>query len=184
VTLLAAPSVARAETGGDALAAYEDRAVGVRTIVPLGRDGVTLDRTGNVTWDAFHGRDHHPIDEEAFFRIVGGDDLATRYHRKAVVTRSLNISGGAAIAGGLIYSFFAFWYEHPVSGPSCLGCTVQPTGPSPSWGLVAAGAGLASLVLGHTLSSSPIGAEEADRLARDHDEQLKASLGLSDVAAE
>ncbi len=40
-----------------------------------------------------------------------------------------------------------------------------------------------SWLLGHVLDPTPIGAAEADRLAREHDEQLKTQFGLSDVAA-
>lgn len=180
--------VARAEGGSDRLAAYQDEAVGVRIIAPLGRDGSTADRGGTVSWDAFQGRDHHPIDEETFFRVVGREDLVRRFHHRAVLKKSLMAGGGVAIAGGALYALVTLLSNQgPTVLPPCpssaTSCGISPShGPSPAWGLIGVGSGLASVLVGHLLNPSPIGAPEADRLARDHDEQLKAAFGLSDVA--
>jgi hypothetical protein len=147
-------------------AARGEEPVGVRTIVPLGRDGITVDHAATVTWDAFQGRDHHPIDDEAFFRIVGREDLARRYHRAAVVKKSLTVGGGALVAGGLLFSFVQFWTEHGAQpATECAsGCSASSR-VSPAWGLAIAGTGLLSLLVGHAIDPTPIAAAEANRLA-------------------
>ena len=179
---------ARAEAPADRVAADVVDAVGVRTIAPLGRDGRPVDRPAVPAWDAFQGRDHHPIDEETFFRVVGREDLVRRSQHRAILKKSLIAGGGVALAGGLMYSMVTalegFAQPAAVACPSP-GCAIssQSQGPSPAWGLLGIGAGLASMLVGHFLNPSPIGAAEADQLARDHDQQLKAELGMSDACA-
>src|SRR5579884_3049144 len=166
-------AAARADAPSDRLAAYDDQAVGVRTIVPLGRDGATVDPAGSVKWDAFQGRDHHPIDEETFFRVVGREDLVRRSHHRAVLKKSLMAGGGLAIAGGALYALVTFLGNQgqPAVAPcasSATSCGTSPNrSPSPAWGLIGVGTGLASVLIGHALNPSPIGAAEADQLARE-----------------
>src|ERR1700689_5199264 len=102
--LVASVNAARAEwpLPPDSDSSYEAEAVGVRNLRPL----PTPERAAlpDTPWDVFQGRDHHPIDEEAFFRIVGRDDLLHRYHREAVVKKSLTVGGGTLVFGGLLFA--------------------------------------------------------------------------------
>ena len=165
--------------------ACEVQAVGVRNLTPL----PTTERSAlpDTPWDAFQGRDHRPIDEEAFFRIVGRDDLLRRYHRKAVVKKSLAIGGGTLVFSGLVFAAIATALRDGGAQPaiSCEGapCTGNRPGPSPVWGLAIAGAGAVSLIVGHLLDPTPIDADQADALARDYDRSLQSRLGLSETAA-
>ena len=178
---------ARAETPPPSApaSAYEVEAVGVRNLTPL----PTAERSAlpDTPWDAFQGRDHHPIDEEAFFRIVGRDDLLRRYHREALVKKSLTIGGGSLVFGGLVFAAITTALRYGGAQPAiaCEGssCTSNHPGPSPVWGLAIAGAGAVSLIVGHLLDPTPIDAEQADALARDYDRSLQSQLGLSETAA-
>ena len=91
--------------------AYDEQAVGVRN---LGSGIATSPRSGERPdwmyagkWDAFRGPDQHPISEEAFYRIVGRDDLLFRYQHKAAIKTALTVSGGALVLGGLIFAAIA-----------------------------------------------------------------------------
>jgi hypothetical protein len=188
-TFTAAGRAAHAEPTGqtataDTTVQYERQAVGVRHVVPLGRDGSPRDTPegarARAPWDAFQGLDHHPLDEETFFRIVGRDDLVRRFHRELVVKNSLLAGGGVLIVGGL--SFATIMETSGRANAADIRPGYSPPGPSPAWGLAAAGAGLVSLIVGHLLDPSPIGADEADRLARDYDQTLRAGLGINQTA--
>lgn len=166
--------------------AYEEQAVGVRNLTPL----TTAERSAlpDTPWDAFQGRDHHPIDEEAFFRIVGRDDLLGRYHRTAIVKKGLTIGGGALIFGGLIFAAIStslrFGGAQPAIG--CVGTdcsSASSRGPSPVWGLAIAGAGAVSLIVGQGVDPTPIDTEEADGLARSYDRSLQSRLGICETTA-
>src|SRR5450631_1211413 len=166
--------------------AYEEQSVGVRNLTPL----TTAERSAlpDAPWDAFQGRDHHPIDEEAFFRIVGRDDLLGRYHRKAIVKKGLRIGGGALIFSGLIFAAIStslrFGGAQPAIG--CVGTdcsSANSRGPSPVWGLAIAGAGAVSLIVGHGVAPTPIDTEEADGLARSYDRSLQSRLGICETTA-
>ncbi|HEY6475143.1 MAG TPA: hypothetical protein VI456_01095 [Polyangia bacterium] len=175
----------------DALGAYEEHALGVRNLRLPGRDlTVAADRQqwmyGPCTWDAFRGPDHHPISEEAFYRIVGGDDLLSRYEHKARIRKGLAIGGGVLLLGGAIFAAIAEVRRSAGFGePACTGapCASLPSpGPSPKWGFAIAGSGLVSLIVSGLIHPTPIDADEADRLARDYDQSLRCRLGLTDTA--
>ena len=165
--------------------AYEAQAIGVRNLTPL----PTAERSvlPDNPWDAFQGRDHHPIDEEAFFRIVGRDDLLRRYHHQAVVKKTLSIGGGTLVFGGLLFAAItaALTFGGAQPAIACEGppCSANRPGPSPIWGLTIAGAGVVSLIVGHSLDPAPIDADQADALARSYDQSLKSRLGISETAA-
>jgi hypothetical protein len=40
-----------------------------------------------------------------------------------------------------------------------------------------------ALIVGHFLDPTPIGADEADRLAHDYDQSLRRSLGMAETAS-
>ena len=166
--------------------AYDEQAVGVRNLTPLPTAGRSA--LPDTPWDAFQGRDHHPIDEEAFFRIVGRDDLLHRYHREAVVKKSLSIGGGTLVFGGLLFAAVTAALRYGGGQPADLcmdnSCpSANSRGPSPVWGLAIAGAGAVSLIVGHLLDPTPIDADEADSLARDYDRSLQSRRGISETAA-
>ncbi|HVV50632.1 MAG TPA: hypothetical protein VHO06_13280 [Polyangia bacterium] len=184
-----APAV-RAQTSParEALGTYEDQALGVRHLVEPLRDGSTAaagDRVHlRVDWDAFQGKDHHPIDAEVFLRTVGRYDLARRYHRKVFVKEALSRGGGLLIAGGLAAALLAVT---PGGQPAGMagegGQSPRFFNFSPAWGLAAAGAGLVASIAGRLIDPSPIDADEADRLARDYDRSLRARYGLVESAS-
>lgn len=187
----AAGGVVRAESPSapDALASYEQQALGVRNLRLAARD---LAQDGgrqpwmypDGKWDAFRGPDHHPISEEAFFRIVGRGDLLTRYRHEALVKNVLTGGGGLTVAGGLIFAWIDYVYRTQPSQTLYLGGnSPPPRGVSPAWGFAIAGAGLVTIVVSHYLDPTPIDADEADRLARDYDQSLRSRLGLTDTAA-
>jgi len=113
-TVAAAPSAAHSQppTPTDTEAACERQALGVRNLRLSGRDlSAPGDRRqwmyGPGTWDAFRGPDHQPISEEAFYRILGRDDLLSRYQAKARVKNGLAIGGGTLVLGGAIFAMIA-----------------------------------------------------------------------------
>jgi hypothetical protein len=174
---------------------YDAQAVGVRT---LGGTGGELPPSGerpsgmyaDGKWDAFRGPDHHPISEEAFYRIVGRDDLLFRYQHKAAIKTAVMVSGGALILGGLLFAAIADLpkgnavYVATSACPSSSACSPSDqSGVSPRWGLAIAGVGLVQLIVGHYLNPTPVNAGEADALARDYDQLLKSRLGISETAS-
>jgi len=173
---------------------YEEQAVGVRS---LGGTNGQLPTSGERPswmyaqgkWDAFRGPDHHPISEEAFYRIVGREDLVFRYQHKAAIKTAVTVAGGALILGSLIFAEIAHLQEqsggyyapaYPCPSPGC--SPSDHSSVSPRWGLAIAGAGLVGLIVGHYLNPAPIDASEADGLARDYDQSLKSRLGISETA--
>jgi hypothetical protein len=184
--VVAVPAAGRAQSTptSDAIAAYEKEAVLVRHLVLPLRDGTTADEQGHVRytgkWDAFVGIDHHPIDEAAFYRIVGRDDLLHRYQVKARIKTGLALAGGALMLGGAMVAMIAQLERSSGVQVTCVGCA--RSGPSPLWGLAIAGTGLVTLITSGFLTPSPIDADEADRLASDHDRELRSRLGLTDTA--
>jgi hypothetical protein len=189
----AAPAGARGEEAPspDRQAAYEQESIGVRRLVYPLRDGRMADEQGHVRydghWDAFRGPDHHPIDEATFYRVVGREDLLARYQHQARIKKGVTVAGGALLLSGSIFAFIAEMAARTGGDYTCpaQGCAgVQSSqGVSPVWGVAIAGAGLVSLVVGHFLDPTPIDADEADALARDHDRSLRTHLGLTDTAA-
>ena len=175
--------------------AYDEQAVGVRT---LGGTRGELSPSGErsswtfagAKWDAFRGPDHHPISEEAFYQIVGREDLLFRYQHKAAIKTAMTVSGGALILGGLLFAGIADMENQNAlrpATPACpsFGCSATTPGAtlSPAWGLAIAGAGLVDLIVGRILNRTPVNASEADALARDYDQLLKSRLGISETAA-
>jgi hypothetical protein len=187
------PVAARAQSApaADVEVAYEQQALGVRHLVDPLRDGTTEDAQGQPTyngkWDAFGGLEHRPLDEAAFFRIVGRDDLAHRYVRKERIKKGVTAGGGTLLVGGLIFAALA---ELSTGAQGAVACPSSATGcgsqssqwVSPTWGLATASAGLVALIVGHLLDPTPIGPDEADRLARDYDQSLRDRLGISETA--
>jgi hypothetical protein len=170
---------------------YDEEAVGVRS---LGGSGGELPASGerpgwmyaDGKWDAFRGPDHHPISQEAFYRIVGREDLLFRYRHKAAIKTAVTVSGGALILGGLVFAGIADMLEqnegyYACASPSCPASSRSSV--SPGWGLAIAGAGLVGLIAGHYLNPTPVNASEADSLARDYDQLLKRRRGISETAA-
>jgi hypothetical protein len=173
---------------------YEEQTVGVRS---LGGTSGELPTSGDRPswicadgkWDAFRGPDHHPISEEAFYRIVGREDLLFRHQHKEGVKTAMAVSGGALILGGLLFAEIAHVEQRNTLYPDTYACPsfgcspADHSGVSPVWGLAIAGAGLVDLIVGHYLNPTPINAGEADALARDYDQLLKSRLGISETAA-
>jgi hypothetical protein len=170
--------------------AYDEQAVGVRSLGGASRE---LPPSGerpdwmyvDGTWDAFRGSDHHPISQEAFYRIVGRGDLLFRYQHKAAIKTTVTVSGGAVLLGGLIFAGIAALMERSDGYYACASPDCPPSGHSgvsPRWGLAIAGAGLVGLIIGHHLDPTPVNAGEADALARDYDQLLKSRLGISQTA--
>ena len=172
--------------------AYDEQSVGVRNLGGASRE---LARSGERPdwmyadggWDAFRGSDHHPISEEAFYRIVGRDDLRLRYHREAVVKKSLTIGGGTLVLGGLLFAAVAAALRYGGAQPaiSCPRAPAVPAtaGPEPRLGSRNRRRRRPLLIVGHYLDPTPIDASEADLLARDYDRSLRSSLGISETAA-
>jgi hypothetical protein len=169
---------------------YEEQALGVRNLRLSGRDlSAAGDRQqwmyGPGTWDAFRGPDHHPISEEAFYRIVGRDDLLSRYEATMRVRKGLAFGGGTFVLGGAIFAMIAELRRSSGAQPVCTAppCTGPALpGPSPKWGLAIAGTGLISLIVSGLIHPSPIDADEADALARAYDRSLRDRLGISETA--
>ena len=152
----------------------EAGSIGVRT---LGRHPSPGSR-----WDAFQGADHHPIDDETFYRIVGRDDLIRRERQRALAKGTLTLGGWALIGGGSVLCV--------ISGLSADAQVRRADGTNPSSfpvlsvaGLAAIATGIASLIVSYNIAPVPIGAGEADALARDHDRALRDRLGISETAA-
>lgn len=164
------------------------QALGVRDLTTVRRDGTAGDRQHwlfpDGPWDAFQGADHHPIDDEAFFQIVGREDLLRRYQHKSIVKKSLSYGGGALLVGGLLFASVAAVLDKDGDQTLYLGSAPPRSGPSPVWGLAVAGAGLAAAIAGHVLDPRPIDADAAETLARDYDRGLRTSLGISEVASQ
>ena len=190
--IVAASASAHAQSAPplDARSGYAQQALGVRN---LRLDGQDLSSAGDRqewmygpgSWDAFRGLDHHPISEDAFYRIVGRDDLLRRYEHTARIKKGLAITGGALILGGAIFAAIAYLRRAENSTPVCAtpSCAASPLpGPSPNWGLAIAGSGVVSMIISQFINPSPIDAGEADRLARDYDQTLLTHLGLSEAA--
>jgi hypothetical protein len=175
--------------------AYDEQAVGVRNLGAANREtppaGERPDwRYAEGKWDAFRGPDHHPISQEAFYRIVGRQDLLFRYQNRAAIKTAVTVSGGALILGGLIFAEIAHFQArsggyyasaYPCPSPGC--SSSDHSSVSPGWGLAIAAAGLVGLIVGHYLDPTPVNAGEADALARDYDQLLKSRLGISETAA-
>jgi hypothetical protein len=188
------PSPATAPASAAPANAYEEQAIGVRNLGSANREmaqsgerpeWVYADRK----WDAFRGPDHHPINQEAFYRIVGRQDLLFRYQNQAAIKTAVTVSSGALTLGGLIFAAIAALpkgnavYASAYSPCPSPGCPPSDhSSVSPSWGLAIAGAGLVGLIVGHYLNPTPINAGEADALARDYDQSLKSQLGISETA--
>ena len=175
--------------------AYDEQAVGVRSlggtrgeVPPSGERPSWMYAEGK--WDAFRGPDHHPINQETFYRIVGREDLLFRYQNKAAIKTAVTVSSGALTLGGLIFAAVAALprgnavYAAASACPSSSACSPSgQSGVSPGWGLAIAGAGLVGLIVGHYIDPTPVNAGEADALARDYDQSLKSRLGISETAA-
>jgi hypothetical protein len=171
------PVGARAEPPpqpADVAEGAEGGSIGVRT---LGRHPSPSSR-----WDAFQGADHHPIDDESFYRIVGRDDLIRRERQRALAKGTLTLGGWALIGGGTVLAV--------ISGFSGDAQVQRADGTHPSSfpvlsvaGLCAIATGIASLIVSYNIAPVPIGAGEADALARDHDRALRDRLGISETAA-
>jgi hypothetical protein len=190
VYLIVASSRARAETPLSANVddKNEENAIGVRDLSPLRRDGAVGPRQSwmfaDAQWDAFQGTDHHPIDEEMFFRIVGRDDLVRRYDHKSAVKKTLTYGGGALLVGGLVFagtvaSLNTNNNQNLYVGGSSPSSSVM----SPVWGLAIAGAGLIAILVGHNLDPTPIDADQAGALARGYDRSLRPNSGISETAS-
>jgi hypothetical protein len=188
---LFAAASARAEAGSGAGTPedrYQTQALGVRDLTTGRRDGMAGERQHwllpDGPWDAFQGADHHPIDDEAFFKIVGREDLLRRYQHKSIVKKSLTYGGSALLVGGLLFASAVAALERNEAQTLYLGSAPpQSSGPSPVWGLAVAGAGLAAAIAGHVLDPRPIDADTAEGLARDYDHNLRTSLGISETAS-
>ncbi len=190
---LCASAHAQATPPAAPVSAYDEQAVGVRNLGSANREEPPSGERpswmyAGGKWDAFRGPDHHPISEEAFYRIVGREDLLFRYQHKAAIKTAVTVSGGALILGGLIFAGIADLQERNNVYPAASACPSpgcplsEHSGVSPRWGLAIAGAGLVGLIVGHYLNPTPVSAGEADALARDYDQLLKSRLGISETA--
>jgi hypothetical protein len=190
---LCASAHAQATPPAAPASAYEEQAIGIRSLggtsgelAPSGERPSWLYADGK--WDAFRGPDHHPISEEAFYRIVGREDLLFRYQHKAAIKTAMTVSGGALILGGLLFAGIADMENRNNLYPATAACPSpgcppsDHSGVSPAWGLAIAGAGLLDLIVGRYLNPTPVNAGEADALARDFDQLLKSRLGISETA--
>ncbi len=101
------------------------------------------------------------LDDGAFFRMVGWEDLARRYRHRTIVKRGLEGGGEALIAGGLPFSFFATLSKIHNTNVACEAPCSLDSGPSPVWGLAMAGARVSS-----PSSSAPAFAAPASETGR------------------
>jgi hypothetical protein len=192
---LCGPAHAQTPSPPAPTSAYGEQAVGVRSLGAANREAPPSGERpdwmyAEGKWDAFRGPDHHPISQEAFYRIVGREDLLFRYQNRAAIKTAVTVSSGALVLGGLIFAAIADLpkgnavYASAYPCPSSSACSPSgQSGVSPGWGLAIAGAGLVGLIVGRYLDPTPINAGEADALARDYDQLLKSRLGISETAA-
>jgi hypothetical protein len=192
---LCASAHAQAPSPAAPASAYDEQAIGVRNLGSANRETPSSGERpewlyADRKWDVFRGPDHHPISEEAFYRIVGREDLLFRYQHKAAIKTAVMVSGGALILGGLLFAAIADLpkgnavYVATSACPSSSACSpFDQSGVSPRWGLAIAGVGLVQLIVGHYLNPTPVNAGEADALARDYDQLLKSRLGISETAS-
>ncbi len=187
-TVAASVGVAKAQTVSrtDVEDSYEQQAVAVRRVFPIRRDGATSSddhqASPEALWDAFQGRDHHAISDEQFFRIVGREDLVTRYQHRMVLKRGLTYAAWPLIVGGLTFATLEYMYRNESNQTLYQGGTRSPSGSSPWWGIGIATAGAVSFVVSRFIDPVLIDADGADSLARDYDRSLRLRLGMSDSA--
>jgi hypothetical protein len=180
-----APPALRAQSIPDAETAYAQQTLGVRHLVYPLRDGTTVDERGQVRydgrWDAFQGPDHHPIDEASFFRTVGREDLLTRHQRWSAVKRGLGASRWVLVVGGAMA--IVIGSARGLGQPAATGQDSSSQRTLKLTGLALIGGGVVSLLLSHFIDPTPVGADEADRLARDYDQSLRRDVGMTDAAS-
>lgn len=98
-------------------------------------------------WDAFQGADHHPIDDETFYRIIGRDNLVRAERQRTAVKLTLTIRGWTLIGGGSRLSIIGgFAGDAQIRRPDSM---------QPSSFPVLSVAGLAAIAAGIASSSSP-----------------------------
>lgn len=114
-----------------------------------------------------------------FFEKVGRPDLAARYVTRASVRDALTVGGAAVVVLGLVTAGALL----DARSGDCLTSSCSATHSDQVAAALAGGGGAllgGGLIAGGLLvDPMPVGDQEARDLARDHNQKLKASLGLS-----
>lgn len=129
----------------------------------------------------YQGRDMRLLRGADFYMAVGRKDLADKYKRNDNLKLTVSILGGVTCVVGAALMLDAFRrYEHDrLSGE------VDRTDEPSFWsteqilGWTVAGVGAVMALVPWFISSYPVQGEEARRLVDEHNQKLKAELGLS-----
>jgi hypothetical protein len=188
-----AQSVLRAE-GGEAQDEYNRSYVEFTDVTAVTQAGAVFE------WTMVHqGKQHARLEGDAFYRLIGRDDLATQY-RSNEATRTGFIVAGVAIAVALPLLAFASRSQKDCgSGPSVFDPNFQSA--SDAWfkctqdndsatsqamvlGGIGGALGVGIAVLGaNFVHLHPVDASEARRLGEEYNKKLKARLGLASAGA-
>jgi len=179
--------VARAEEAADSAAQEEYE----RRSLSFDDYGVVEPKTGAflVLTVPYQGKYKQPIGPEAFYRLVGREDLALQYHdreegRAVLMGAGLVTLLGTAIASIAIGSGSSAPCD--VFSPAFAQCTAAASADDDSRlktaatiGIVGAVLGSALFVAGLAIDPQPVGAPAQRELADQYNQKLRLQLGLS-----
>ena len=146
-------------------------------------DWAAVTQTGRVmnTWtQPWQGKYKKPLEGAEFYRVVGRKDLADKY-------ASTNRTKGVICALGVVVAAVGIYIAATAMSTS----TPNYSSDNPAdwqskddttqllWGAIIAGIGAGMITIPWAVSSHPVDAPEARRLADQHNMKLKTKLGLS-----
>ena len=125
-----------------------------------------------------------PLEGEAFYRVVGREDLADTYARRDSARWSLLVGGGVLALGGLGYMAHELDAQEDcdVFGndfDGCLDRNEQRADEAVTVMLVLAGVGSVAMGVGLAIDPEPVGPARRRELAAEHNASLRQDLGLS-----
>jgi hypothetical protein len=142
-------------------------------------DGAAVPASENAarTWtQPWQGRNKKPLKGAEFYRALGRKDLANKYDSNQETKVAVTIIGVAAAAAGTWLAIASLQKPGDYNPGTGSGGSSASQG---ILGILVIGIGCAAAVVPWYFSSHPVDAPEARRLADEHNQKLKAKLGLS-----
>jgi hypothetical protein len=124
----------------------------------------------------WQGKSKKPLNGADFYRALGRRDLAAKYDSAQENKVAVTVVGALVLAAGAWLALSGLEGD-PSSNPSR--SSDGSNGNRGLLGILVMAMGVSAVTVPWTMSSQPVDAIEARRLADEHNEKLKAKLGLS-----
>jgi hypothetical protein len=171
--------------GTDPREEYEKKFIGFDDLAVVNAQTGALVSTQTLP---YQGKFKKPIDGQAFYALVGREDLASTYGARSTAKTVAVVGGGTGLLAGLVVMMAPLVSPEPCESDFTLetftACHDRRSAAMKSGlvtGSVIGGVGAVALIIGAAINPHPVTPAEARELADGYNKKLKKELGITEV---